>query len=348
MAAKKVYRFEAEDAKRENILLRACLCGISGGGKTETALKIATRMRERMGLPPIYLIDSENRSSLRYAYSEKSREGYKFKFVPMPEDDYSPAAYMAAIRHCEAQGAGVIIVDSLTHAWSGINGVLEQVDSLTDQSRSKNAFNVGWKAMTPEHNRLLQTIISAGAHIIGTVRAHTHYELEEKNGKKEPVKQGLAPVQRGGLDYEFDFFAYMENPGNVLRVDKSRIKTLPSGERVPAPDVQFADLVVDFLMDAEAPGEARTLGEAVKIAVLEGVAAGEKKDKEAYVAAKGRLINWAGRRGIAQPRIEAAVAEFKARVAALVPPRAGGEAVPPSAPQSTTGGDALAHDNATQ
>jgi hypothetical protein len=338
MTKPKQYTFESSEAKREGLLLRMGICGVGGSGKTETSLKIATRMVERMGLGRVFVIDSESRSALRYAWSDKSQDGYRFIHVPMPEDDYSPAAYMAAIAHCEAKGAGVIIIDSLTHAWTGINGVLEQVDALTEASKSKNAFNVGWKAMTPEHNRLLQKILSAGAHVLFTVRAHTHYDLVEKNGKKEPTKMGLAPVQRGGLDYEPDLFVYMENPGNVLRVDKSRVRALPIGEQVPRPDAKFADLLVDYLTDTTNTGEARSLGEAVNMAVAEGVAAAERKDPEAYKIARGKLVTWAARRGVSQARCDGAVAEFKERVAAVA--KQGPADAPPA---SGTANDMPAH-----
>ncbi len=141
--AAKVYNFHAVDATRESLLLRAALCGPTGSGKTKTGLILGTRMVERLGTGPLYVIDSESKSSLRYAYSPRSKQGYRFKHVPMPEDDYSPAAYTAALDYCEAEGAGVILIDSLSHAWSGINGVLEQVDLVTERSRTKNAFSEG-------------------------------------------------------------------------------------------------------------------------------------------------------------------------------------------------------------
>ncbi len=95
--AQRVYNFHASDATRESILLRAGICGPTGSGKTKTGLILGSRMVERLGTGPLYVIDSENKSALRYAYSPRSRQGYRFKHVPMPEDDYSPAAYVAAM-----------------------------------------------------------------------------------------------------------------------------------------------------------------------------------------------------------------------------------------------------------
>src|SRR5580704_18229626 len=234
--ATRVYNFQASEATRESILLRAAICGPTGSGKTKTALSIGTRMVERLGLGPLHVIDSENKSALRYAYSPRSRQGYRFKHVAMPEDDYSPAAYMAALDYCESQGAGVILIDSLSHAWNGINGVLEQVDTLTERSRSKNAFSEGWKAMTPVHNRLIQRILGSSAHIIFTLRAKVDWVVQENAaGKKEPVKVGLAPIQRDGIDYEPDLFFDMTAPDNTLIVSKSRSDRIAPGEIVKRP-----------------------------------------------------------------------------------------------------------------
>jgi hypothetical protein len=325
--AQRVYNFHASEATRESILLRAGICGPTGSGKTKTGLIIGTRMVERLGLGPLYVIDSENKSSLRYAYSPRSKQGFRFKHVPMPEDDYSPAAYMAAMDYCESQGAGVILIDSLSHAWNGINGVLEQVDAVTAQSRSKNAFSEGWKTMTPVHNRLIQRMLGSSAHVIFTLRAKTDWVIQEnERGKREPQKVGLAPVQREGVDYEPDLFFDMTVPDNVLIVSKSRCDRLTPGEVVRRPGVEFADVIIEWIEDSEPPKSARTLGEAVTLAVTEGVVAAEEKSAEKYKEAKRKLLAWCEDAGVSAARREVALAQFKERVAAIAGPKA------PSAP----------------
>src|SRR6185437_6238812 len=263
--AQRVYNFHASDATRESILLRAAICGPTGSGKTKTGLILGTRMVERMGLGPLYVIDSENKSALRYAYSPRSRQGYRFKHVPMPEDDYSPAAYTAALDYCESQGAGVILIDSLSHAWNGINGVLEQVDQVTQLSRSKSSFSEGWKAMTPVHNRLIQRILGSSAHVIFTLRAKVDWVVQEnERGKKEPVKLGMMPVQREGVDYEPDLFFDMTAPDNVLVVSKSRSDRIAPGTVFKKPGADLADLIIEWIEDSEPAIVPRNLSEALK------------------------------------------------------------------------------------
>lgn len=321
--AQRVHNFHATDATRESILLRAGICGPTGSGKTKTALIIGTRMVERLGLGPLFIIDSENKSALRYAWSPRSRQGYRFKHVPMPEDDYSPAAYMAALDYCEAQGAGVIVIDSLSHAWNGINGVLEQVDQVTERSRSKNAFSEGWKIMTPIHNRLIQRMLGSSAHVIFTLRAKVDWVVQEnERGKKEPVKVGLAPIQREGVDYEPDLFFDMTAPDNLLVVGKSRSDRIAPGEIIRRPGNEFADVIIEWIEDCEPAQGARTLGEAINHAVAEGIHAAEERSAERYKEAKRRLCAWCDNSGVSTARREVALAQFKDRVAAVAGPKA--------------------------
>jgi hypothetical protein len=318
----RVYNFQATDATRESILLRAALSGPTGSGKTKTGLILGTRMVERLGTGPLFVIDSENKSALRYAYSPRSRQGYKFKHVAMPEDDYGPAAYVAALDYCESQGAGVILIDSLSHAWNGINGILEQVDQVTERSRSKNAFSEGWKTMTPVHNRLIQRILGSSAHIIFTLRAKVDWVIQEnERGKKEPFKVGLAPIQREGVDYEPDLFFDMTVPDNNLVVAKSRCDRLAPGEVVKRPGPEFADVIIEWIEDSEPPVGARTLGEAVNMAVAEGILAAEEKSAERYKEAKRRLLAWCEASGVNQTRRDIAVGHFKERVAVVAGPK---------------------------
>jgi hypothetical protein len=336
----KRYDFQAHDATRESILLRAALCGPTGSGKTKTSLILGTRMVERLSTGPLFVIDSENRSALRYAYSPRSRQGYKFKHVPMPEDDYGPAAYTAAIDYCESQGAGVILIDSLSHAWNGINGVLEQVDQVTMHSRSKNTFSEGWKTMTPVHNRLIQRIIGSSAHVIFTLRAKVDWVVQEnERGKKEPVKVGMAPVQREGVDYEPDLFFDMTVPDNHLVVSKSRCDRLTPGEMIKRPSVEFADVIIEWIKDAEPPTGPRTLGEAVSYAVTEGILAAETKSADRYKEAKRRLIAWCEASSVAQTRRDTALAQFKERVMAVSGPKTQDPSDVAAPPAGAAGGE---------
>src|SRR5262249_27467116 len=135
-----------------------------------------------------------------------------------------------------------------------INGILEQVDQVTERSRSKNAFSEGWKTMTPVHNRLIQRLLGSSAHLIFTLRAKVGWVLAENDkGKLEPRKVGLAPVQREGVDYEPDHFFDMTAPDNALVVSKSRSDRIAPGSVFKKPGNDLSDLIIEWLEDSEPP-----------------------------------------------------------------------------------------------
>jgi len=71
------------------------------------------------------------------------------------------------------------------------------------------------------------------------------YVLEEVNGRQVPRKVGLAPEQRGGIEYEFTVVADMSlEPPHVMTISKSRCDVL--ADRV-APKGRSHELATDFL-----------------------------------------------------------------------------------------------------
>ena len=337
--AEKKYSFQATAAAREEILLRAGFCGPTGSGKTWTMLMTASRMREKMGTGPIYFIDTEHKSALKYARSKRSGKGFEFMHVPMEEDDNSPEAYTAALDYCEAQGAGIIIVDTLSHMWSGIGGTLEMVDTITDKSRSKSQFSEGWRAMTPAYKRAVERLMSCGAHLLFGLRAKVEFILQEdERGKKAPVKMGLAAEMREGIDYEPDVYFDMTVPDNSAVVAKTRCDRFAPGDVIKKPGVDFADLIIEWLTDAEPAPGARTLGEAITFAVADGCAAVAAKDPTAYMAARAKLAAWCKSNGVSEARHE--IAQKQARERTMGSVGAEGMAAVMPAPKAAEAGAA--------
>jgi hypothetical protein len=176
-------------AEKKKSKLRLALTGPSGSGKTYSALRIATGIGGK-----IALIDTEGGSSDLYAD--------KFDFDNMQLNNFSPEKYVNAINFAEKSGYNVLIIDSYSHAWNGIGGVLDIVESATQASKSKNSFQ-SWAKATPKHNLLVNAILQSKMHIIATMRTKTAFDMIEINGKKTPTKIGLAPIQKDGVEYEF-------------------------------------------------------------------------------------------------------------------------------------------------
>ncbi|MEG2843210.1 MAG: AAA family ATPase, partial [Ruthenibacterium sp.] len=88
-----------------------------------------------------------------------------------------------------------VIVDSLSHAWNNEGGVLDIKDQIASRA-GKNSYTA-WNEAGKEQNGLINYIFSVNCHVIATLRVKTEYALElNERGKQQPVKLGLAPVQR--------------------------------------------------------------------------------------------------------------------------------------------------------
>jgi hypothetical protein len=228
-----------QKAQKTQARLRLALIGPSGSGKTFTALTFAQRLGQR-----IAVIDTEHGSSQKYAD--------RFAFDVAVLNRHHPREYVKAIKTAATAGYDVLIIDSLSHAWIGREGALELVDRARKGSRG-NDFTV-WADITPLHNELLDTILGAPLHIIATLRTKTAYEIEkdERTGKSTITKLGLQPIQRDGMEYEFDIIADM-TLDNTLIVTKSRMETL-SGRVIEKPGNEVADEIATWLTEgAPAP-----------------------------------------------------------------------------------------------
>jgi hypothetical protein len=177
-------------ATRRKAKLRLALLGPSGSGKTMSALRLAFGIGGKVGV-----IDTENGSADLYA------EIGDYDVITL-ERPYTVGKYREAIAAFEDAGYTTIIVDSLSHAWSGAGGLLDKQGQLAARPGA-NSY-AAWREITPEHNALVESLLSSPAHIITTMRVKQEYVLEEnERGKKVPRKVGLQPVQRDGMEYEF-------------------------------------------------------------------------------------------------------------------------------------------------
>ena len=224
-------------ATKKQAKARIGLIGPSGSGKTYTALRLATNMGMRVAL-----IDTERGSAAKYAD--------KFVFDTMELIDYNPQNYINGIKEAEAAGYDVLIIDSLSHAWSGTGGILDIVDTATAKSRSGNAFTTGWREASPLHNKLIESMLSARLHLIVTMRSKMEYVLEDDGkGGKKPRKVGLAPVQRDGMEYEFDIVGDMDLEHNFI-VSKTRCDLL-DGKVFNKPGEDLAAIIMGWLSDGD-------------------------------------------------------------------------------------------------
>ncbi|CRI66888.1 AAA ATPase [Thiocapsa sp. KS1] len=210
-------------AEKRQAKLRLALCGPSGSGKTYSALLIA------QGLAPggkIALIDTERGSGELYA------DLTAYDVAPL-EPPYTPGRYIEIIKAAESAGYDVLIIDSLSHAWTGDGGVLDMHDKATAASRSGNSF-AAWREVTPKHNALVDTIIGVGLHVVVTMRTKTAYDMvDDGKGGKKPIKIGLSPIQRDGMEYEFTTVVDLSVDNHIATATKDRTRLFDGEHFVP-------------------------------------------------------------------------------------------------------------------
>lgn len=187
---------------REKSKLRLALAGSSGSGKTLSALLLAYGITNDWA--KIALIDTEHGRAKFYANRSDFNTGtflYQEMIAP-----YSPDKYKQMV----AEGAsavgtgGVVIVDSFSHAWDNVGGVLDIKSTIERTQSGKTNFSA-WDEAGKIQNDLVNSILSANCHTIITMRSKMAYAMEQnEKGKTVPVKIGLAPVQRENTEYEFD------------------------------------------------------------------------------------------------------------------------------------------------
>jgi len=180
-----------EKAERKQAKLRLALSGPTGSGKTEGALKLAAGIGGR-----IAVVDTEDSSASLYA------DRYDF-FAANLTPPYTPEKFISAIKAAENAGFDILILDSITHEWSGTGGCLEIVDALSKGKFKGNSWGA-WSEVTPRHRKFIDAILHSSIHIIVTLRSKMEtQQVTDNNGKKKVEKVGLKSEQRDGIEYEF-------------------------------------------------------------------------------------------------------------------------------------------------
>jgi hypothetical protein len=247
---------EFVQATRSSSKARIALCGPSGSGKTYTALTLATRLSDNVAV-----IDTERGRAQLYV----GVNGWQF--MRLNPQAFSPQSLTESLAVAAGHGFGCIVVDSLSHYWMGVDGMLEQVDK---KGRNGNNFG-GWKEMRPDERRMIDALASFPGHVIVTLRVKTEFVIEEnERGKKVPRKVGMKPEQREGIEYEFDLVADLDFD-NTMTVSKTRIPAFAQAV-IPKPGPDVAEKITEFLEQGDVlPTVAEYLDQAVACDTVPGL-----------------------------------------------------------------------------
>ncbi|QRO34009.1 ATP-binding protein [Chromobacterium violaceum] len=236
-------------AQRKKAKLRLALTAPSGAGKTYGALVVAKGLGGK-----IAVIDTERGSASLYS------DIADFDVLEL-DPPYTPERFIEAMKAAEAAGYSTVIIDSITHEWSGVGGCLEINDALAKAKFKGNTWSA-WNETTPRHRAFIDAILRSPMHVIATMRSKTETTQVEENGKKKVAKLGMKSEQRDGLEYEFTVVLDISHEGNLAMASKDRTRLFVDPVRLSN---ETGQLLLEWLESGKDP--AQMMAEEVDMAI---------------------------------------------------------------------------------
>ncbi len=205
--------FQFKPAVREQVGLLIGLAGGTGSGKTFSAMRLAAGIA---GDRPFAVIDTEAGRAKHYA------DQFRFDHGDL-KPPFRPDAYKEAIMAADAAGYPVIVVDSMSHVWSGDGGVLDWQQDEFERIGSREAVKIAsWIKPKTSHKSMIARLLQIRAHLILCFRAEEKIEIVKEEGKTKIVPKegptglhGWLPVCEKTLPFELtaSFLLTADAPG---------------------------------------------------------------------------------------------------------------------------------------
>lgn len=210
--------FKIEEAEREGARLVVGLGGVSGGGKTFTALQLAWGMAN-FDSKKVGFICTENRRGRLYSDALRDADGVVHKFligdlVP----PFSPARYIEAIQAFANAGVEVLVIDSVSHEWEGIGGCEDIAHAPGRDGQTPKTPR--WNDAKREHKAFMNAMLQSPLHVIVCMRAREKVKLVKIGGKTEYEPQGVLPIQEKNFTFELTASLMLWNGGKERDVIK--------------------------------------------------------------------------------------------------------------------------------
>lgn len=193
----------AFDTMQGRMALMIGMMGMSGSGKTESAIALATGMaQENQG--PVVVIDTEAGRALH----KHKRNGGRFDFKHVDfQPDHSTARYLKAIDFAIGQGAGAIVVDSYSHEHEGIGGALEQhaKELLERFNGTESMSGMAWMKPKRDRKATVNRLLQARVPIVFCFRAKEGVDfnyIDPVKQKRTPRAEGLVPIGDRAFFYD--------------------------------------------------------------------------------------------------------------------------------------------------
>lgn len=197
------------EAVREGARLVIGISGVSGSGKTYTALQMAWGLAKGNS-KKVGLLDTENKRGSLYADCLVGKDGKSNPFlIGDLYAPFSPQRYSAAIKEFQEAGVEVLVVDSGSHEWEGEGGCEDIAD---DGGKVAN-----WKKAKREHKKFMNTLLTCDMHIIVCNRAREKTSFKDP---KSPVSLGIQPICEKNFLFEMTVSFMIHDEGRRREILK--------------------------------------------------------------------------------------------------------------------------------
>lgn len=192
--------FQLRPATRQGIKPLIALYSESGCGKTYSSLILARGLVGPAGR--IGMIDTESgRGSL---YADVLPGGYEVMELAAP---FTPQRYIEGMEAIEKSGVAVGILDSGSHEWEGLGGVLDMAAEIEEKS-GRTGLHC-WRNPKMAHNLWMRKILQSKLPWIVCLRAKYKSRQIKENGKTVIIKDDhTSPIQ--AEDFIFEATAHAE------------------------------------------------------------------------------------------------------------------------------------------
>jgi hypothetical protein len=232
--------FQFKKAIREQVGLLIGLASGTGGGKTVSGMEICSGIA---GDKPFAVIDTEAGRAKHYA------DRYNFDHGDLAPP-FTPERYAEAILAADSAGYPAIMVDSMTHEWSGEGGVLEMQEAELDRMagddwKKREACRMAaWIKPKMQHKKMVQRLLQVRAHLILCFRAEEKVEMIKGDDGKMKIMpkvtttglDGWVPVCEKNLPYELttSFLLLASSPGVPLpiKIQEQHRAMFPPGVQI--------------------------------------------------------------------------------------------------------------------
>jgi hypothetical protein len=209
---------QIQKVQREGARVLVMLCGVSGCGKTYTAIQLAYGMANG-DANKVGFLDTENGRGKFYA--DTVPDPFLYGELKPP---FSPARYIQAIEEFSKTGVEVLIIDSGSHEFEGIGGI-------QDIAEAGNPKLPNWNRAKGEHKKFMSALLNSPMHIILCLRAREKAKPERQfmDGREKTVyvDLGLQPITEKNVVFEATASLMLHDQG--MRHDSIKVPAALQG-----------------------------------------------------------------------------------------------------------------------